>query len=123
VVRLVFGSIGLAIAATELDRGTIRYGAVLTRNVTEYRDAAFQRFRTLNDAMASSGSDGFTAYSQALDLISGEITRQAMMIAFNRLFFMVSLLFVASLSLITLLKAPVESEGTGLSPMSTQSTE
>jgi DHA2 family multidrug resistance protein len=104
VVRLVFGSIGLAIAATELDKGTVRYGAILMRNVTEYRDTALEWLRTLSEGMAAKGSDGVSAQSQALGLIRVEVTRQAMMIAFNRLFFMVCLLFVFSLPLVSLLR-------------------
>jgi DHA2 family multidrug resistance protein len=104
VVRLVFGSIGLAVAATELDRGTVRYGAILMENVTQYRDTALEWFRTLSGAMAAKGSDAFSARLQALGLISAEVTRQAMMIAFNRLFFMVCVLFVFSLPLVYLLR-------------------
>jgi len=104
VVRLVFGSVGIAIAATELDRRTVRYGAVLMRNVTEYKDTAQEWVRTLSEAMSAQGSDGFTAYLQALGLINTEVTRQAMMIAFNRLFVMVCLLFVLSLPLVYLLR-------------------
>jgi DHA2 family multidrug resistance protein len=110
VVRLIFGSIGLAIAATELDRKTVYYGSILMQNVTEYRDTALQRFKTLNEAMAARGSDGSTAYSQALNLINREVSSQAMMIAFNRLFYMVSLLFIASLSLIAFLKEPPKTD-------------
>jgi DHA2 family multidrug resistance protein len=104
VVRLVFGSIGLAIAATELDRGTMRYGAILMRHVTEYRDTVQEWLRTLSGALAAQGSDGFTARLQALGLINTEVTRQAMMIAFNRLFFMVCVLFLLSLPLVYLLR-------------------
>jgi DHA2 family multidrug resistance protein len=108
VVRLVFGSVGIAIAATELDRGTVRYGALLMKNVTEYRDAAQERLRTLGQAMAGRGSDGFTARLRALRLINAEVTRQAMMIAFNRLFYMVCFVFVLSLPLVYLLREPKE---------------
>jgi DHA2 family multidrug resistance protein len=111
VVRLVFGSVGIAVAATELDRGTVRYGAALMRNVTEYKDTTLEWVRTLSEAMSTQGSDGFTAYSQALGLINTEVTRQAMMIAFNRLFFMVCLLFVLSLPLVYLLREPAKPKG------------
>jgi DHA2 family multidrug resistance protein len=106
VVRLVFGSIGLAIAATELDRGTVRYGAVLMRHVTEYSQTTLEWLGTLSKGMAAEGSDGFTARLQALGVINGEVTRQAMMIAFNRLFFMVCVLFVLAFPLVYLLREP-----------------
>ncbi|MEJ2725995.1 MAG: hypothetical protein P8175_15405, partial [Deltaproteobacteria bacterium] len=104
VVRLVFGSIGLAFAATALDRGTVRYSAILMENVTQYRDTALEWFRSLSGAMEAKGSDAFSGQLQALGLISAEVTRQAMMIAFNRLFFMVCVLFVFSLPLVYLLR-------------------
>jgi DHA2 family multidrug resistance protein len=113
VVRLVAGSIGLAIAATELDRGTVRYGAILMRNVTEYRDTALEWLRTLTEGLIAQGSDEFTASLQALGLINAEVTRQAMMIAFNRLFFMVCLLFVLSLPLVYLLRKPSKRKAMG----------
>jgi DHA2 family multidrug resistance protein len=113
VVRLVAGSIGLAIAATELDRGTVRYGAILMRNVTEYRDTALEWLRTLTEGLIAQGSDEFTASLQALGLINAEVTRQAMMIAFNRLFFMVCLLFVLSLPLVYLLREPSKRKAMG----------
>ena len=111
VVRLVFGSVGIAIAATGLDRGTVRYGAALMRNVTEYRDTALEWIRTLSEAMEANGSDAFTAYLRALGLVHTEVTRQAMMIAFNRLFFMVCLLFVLALPLVYLLREPARPKG------------
>jgi DHA2 family multidrug resistance protein len=111
VVRLVFGSIGLAIAATELDRGTTRYGAILMRHVTEYRDTVQNWLNTLTGAVTSQGSDGFTARLQALSLVNTEVTRQAMMISFNRLFFMVCLLFILSLPLVYLLREPSKAGG------------
>jgi MFS transporter, DHA2 family, multidrug resistance protein len=119
VVRLVFGSIGVAIAATELDRGTTHAGALLMRNVTEYRDTVQGWLRTLTEAMRAQGSDGFTAHLQALGLINAEVTRQAMMIAFNRLFFMVCALFVLSLLLVYLLREPAKRSAEGLPPTGT----
>jgi DHA2 family multidrug resistance protein len=123
VVRLVFGSVGIAVAATELDRGTVRYGAILMRNVTEYRDTAQEWLRTLSQAIATRGSDGFTARLQALRLINTEVTRQAMMIAFNRLFYMVCLLFVFCLPLVYLLREPAKRKGQATSALGTPATE
>jgi DHA2 family multidrug resistance protein len=69
------------------------------------------------------GSDGFTAQLRALGLINTEVTRQAMMIAFNRLFFMVCLLFVISLPLVYLLSEPVKRMGRGPSEHEAPATE
>jgi DHA2 family multidrug resistance protein len=104
VVRLVFGSIGIAAAATKLDRGTIAYGAALMKNVTPSGDVAMNWLNTLNGAMLEKGADAVTAQFQALALLNQEIQRQAMMISFNRVFFLVAVMFVLTLPLVLALR-------------------
>jgi DHA2 family multidrug resistance protein len=110
VVRMVFGSIGVAMAATELDRGGVRYGAILMANVTEYSDVAMEWVKSLTSAMLGKGADAFTAHLQALSVIEREVTRQALMLSFNRVFFLVALLFFLSLPLIVLLREAYSKE-------------
>jgi DHA2 family multidrug resistance protein len=104
VVRLVFGSIGIAAAATKLDRGTIAYGAVLMEKVTQSGDVAMNWLNTLNGAMLENGADAVTAQFQALALLNQEVQRQAMMISFNRVFFLVAVMFVLTLPLVLALR-------------------
>jgi DHA2 family multidrug resistance protein len=104
VVRLVFGSIGIAAAATKLDRGTTAYGAVLNEKVTESGDVAMNWLNTLKGAMLGNGADAVTARFQTLALLNREVQRQAMMISFNRVFFLVAVMFVLTLPLVLALR-------------------
>lgn len=104
VVRLVFGSIGIAAAATKLDRGTTAYGAMLMENVTQFRDPAMDWLNTLTGAMLQEGADAVTAQSQALGLLNQEVMNQAMMLSFNRIFFLVAVMFVFTLPLVLMLR-------------------
>lgn len=104
VVRLIFGSIGIAAAATELDRGAVAYGARLVENVTPFSDTAVEWLKSAASAMLNKGFDGVTAQLQSLKLIDGEVARQAMMLSVNHVFFLVACLFVASAPLVFLLR-------------------
>lgn len=104
VVRLVAGSIGIAITATLLDRGTTTSQAeIITSLISPFRDITLERMGTLTEAMIASGSDPWTARIQALEILNRQIVNQAMMISFNRIFFLVAVLFLLSVPLVLLL--------------------
>ena len=104
VVRLVSGSMGIALTATLLDRGTTASQAeITTRLITPFRNITLEWVNTLTESMVANGADPFTAHAQALDMLNTELGRQAMMISFDRIFFLVAVLFVLSLPLVLLL--------------------
>ena len=82
----------------------MRYGAILMENVTQYRTVALEWINSLTGAMLGRGADPTTAHLQALNLIGREVRRQAMMLSFNHVFFLVAVLFLLSFPLIFLLK-------------------
>ena len=103
VVRQVFGSVGIALAATELTRGTARYHDLLAEHVTAF-DAATRAFLTrAQAAMAAAGADAGTAYHQAVALLNGTVYRQAAVLAYNHIYALVGLLFLISIPLVLLL--------------------
>jgi DHA2 family multidrug resistance protein len=104
VVRLIFGSVGIAVFATQLERGGQGYRAILVEHVTGYRDTALESLSALSRLMLSRGADLMTAREQALGLLSGEVMRQALMLSYNRVFFLVACLFTLSAPLIVLLR-------------------
>ncbi len=104
VIRQVFGSIGIAVAASQLTRGENAYRAVLMEHVTEYRNAADGWINSLTGAMLSKGADAGIAHNRALGLLDAEIMRQAAMLAFNHVFLLVSSLFFITLPLVFMLK-------------------
>lgn len=113
VSRQVFGSVGIAVAATQLTAGVTRYHAILAENVGSANAAATRWLSSTTAAMiARTGVDAETARKQALKLLDLIVTRQATVLSYNRVFVLVSLLFILALPLVFLLKRghAVESE-------------
>jgi DHA2 family multidrug resistance protein len=54
--------------------------------------------------MLNKGADPVTAHHQALRLLDREVMRQATMLAYNHIFFLITGLFAISIPLIFLLK-------------------
>lgn len=115
VIRLVAGSIGIALFATMYDRGaTTSRAEMITSLINPYRNITTESIESLTSAMVASGSDPWTARLQAFDFLNNELGRQAMMISFNRVFFLVAVLFALVIPMVLLLKeaeSPPENEG------------
>jgi DHA2 family multidrug resistance protein len=105
VIRQVFGSVGIAIAATQLTSNTTGYHAILARNVNGFRDVATTWVNGLAEAMRGTGAAGSNAREMALRLTDLEVFRQAAMLAYNHVFFLVTFVFVLSLPLVLLLRS------------------
>lgn len=105
VSRQVFGSVGIAVAATQLTAGVTEYHAILGEHVGTANAAATSWLSSVTAAMmARTGGDAETARNQALKLLDVIVTRQATVLSYNRVFVLVSLLFVLALPLVFLLK-------------------
>jgi MFS transporter, DHA2 family, multidrug resistance protein len=105
VVRQIFASIGIALAASQLTKMTTSYHALLAEKVTEYSAVASAWIQTAIGAMQSQGADSNTARQMALALLDGELSRQAGMMAYNYVFLLVASLFIISLPFVFLLKS------------------
>ena len=104
VVRQIFGSIGIAIFATQLDRAGVAGHARLVERLTPFRNTSVAYTQRLQGALLSSGLDPATAHAKSLKILNLIVTRQAMMISFNHAFLLAACLFLFSLPLIFLLK-------------------
>jgi DHA2 family multidrug resistance protein len=105
VSRQVFGSVGIAVSATELTAGITRYHAMLAERAGQANAAALAWLQQATSAMmARTGNDFATARAQALKLLDVMVTRQATVLSYNRVFVLVSLLFIIALPLVFLLK-------------------
>ena len=112
VSRNIFGSIGIAISASQLTAGTHRYHQMLSERASVANAAATNWLSNVTAAMmARTGADLQTARSMALRLLDATITRQAAVLSYNRVFVGVSLLFVVALPLVFLLKRGHITEG------------
>jgi len=105
VVRQVFGSVGIAVAATTLTTGIARYHDSLAEHVTMYDPTTRQWLAVATAALRAAGSDAYTASRRALDLPNCDVTRQAVVLSYNHVFALVMLLFAIALPLVLLLRA------------------
>lgn len=104
VVRQVCGSVGIAVAASELTRGAVRYHSVLAEHVTAYNSLARQWLQGAAAAMRQAGADAYTAGRRALELLDLSVNRQAAVLSYNHVFALVAALFVIVLPLVLLLR-------------------
>ena len=111
VVRQVFGSIGIAIAASQLTKSVTTYHALLAEKVTDYSSATSAWMQSVAGGMQAQGADPATGKQMALTLLDGELSRQAGMMAYNHMFLLVTVLFIISMPFIFLLKSNKKQEG------------
>lgn len=111
VVRQVFGSIGIAIAAWQLTKSTTTYHALLAEKVTGYSNVTLGWIQSVSGGMQGQGADAVTGNQMTLTLLDGELSRQAGMMAYNHMFFLVTALFIISMPFIFLLKSNKKIEG------------
>jgi DHA2 family multidrug resistance protein len=106
VVRQVFGSVGIAIAATQLTTGTIRYRAVLLNHMGAMQDQMARIFiQGTAERMRELGLGTQQAIQRALDILDLRVTAQATVLSFNHVFRLVTILFAISIPLVLLLKS------------------
>jgi MFS transporter, DHA2 family, multidrug resistance protein len=112
VSRNIFGSIGIAISASQLTTGTNRFHEMLAERASVANSVAVNWLSATTAAMmARTGADVETAKRMALKLLDATIWRQAAVLAYNRVFIGVALLFVIALPLVFLLKRGHAVEG------------
>ncbi len=99
VVRQVFGSVGIAIAATQLTVGTSRYRAVLDTHLTLSRPVVRRFLRGATGGMSRTLADLNAARHRALELLDLKLMRQAAILAYNHVFALVAILFVLAVPL------------------------
>jgi len=103
VVRQVFGSIGIALAATILDRGENFNRARLMEHITVFGDSTNNILRSLTQYFYARGMDMANAQSKALKAVEEIVMRQASMLSYNYLFSLIAVLFIISIPLIFLI--------------------
>jgi len=111
VVRQVFGSVGVALAATQLTAGTTRYHDTLVQKLTVTNPVTQSWLHMVIGGMRAKGADAFTATKQALALLDGTVMRQAAVLAYNHVFVLIAVLFVICLPLVFFLKGVEHAEG------------
>jgi MFS transporter, DHA2 family, multidrug resistance protein len=114
LLRQLGGSVGIAITATLLTRFQVQIRSILGQNVNAYSQAAQQRVAALSSYLVSHGTPLALAQQKAVALLEAEVTRQAAMIAFERLFMLFGLAFLVVLPLVAFMKRARRAGGGGL---------
>jgi MFS transporter, DHA2 family, multidrug resistance protein len=106
LLRNIGGSVGIAISATLLSRYSQFYQTSLVAHVNPYNPVVQSRIAQLKRATMAHGMDAVAAEKSALGIIYGAVRRQAAMLAYNRIFFIVGIAFLIMIPMLILLKKP-----------------
>jgi DHA2 family multidrug resistance protein len=114
LMRNIGASIGIASVTTISARHAQIHSNSLSANVSIYNPASQSMIASMKQAFMSRGMDAATATKQANAGIFGMVQRQASMMAYIDVFFLLAIMFAACLPLILLMKkAPKGPPGPG----------
>lgn len=103
MLRHVGSSLGLALFASLVPRYVTQASAALSSHVTAERPEAVAHLTQLRNGLIARGLDEVGAHEASLRLMADTVMRESMVIAFNRLFHLSALLFLATLPLLLFL--------------------
>jgi len=110
LLRQIGGSVGLAIFATLLSRYATIAKAALAAHVTPYSPEAVGRMAQIAQGLTSRGFDPRTASQAAPAALAGILTRQAMVLSFEKMFLLAGICFLVILPLLFFLKVDRSAE-------------
>jgi DHA2 family multidrug resistance protein len=105
LLRQVGGSMGLAVFATLLTRFATRTRGELIAAVNNASTGATARWAALNGALRARGADPSSAQAMSARAIDGIVRQQAMVLSFEKLFYLAGICFLCVLPLVFLLRA------------------
>lgn len=106
LMRNIGGSVGIATAATLLERYRQTYTNVLGAHVTPYGMQAQQMIDNIRSAMIAAGADPATATQRAYAMLFGMVQQHATMAAFIDMMRLFGILFALVIPLVWLAKPP-----------------
>ncbi len=110
LLRNIGGSVGIAISATLLARLAQFYQANLVGHVNPYNPIVQSRLEGLQEAAIARGADAVTAQGMSLEIVSRVVQQQAGLLAYNYIFWIIGLSFLAIIPLLLLMRKPRLSE-------------
>jgi DHA2 family multidrug resistance protein len=110
LLRNIGGSVGIAMSATLLARLAQFYQANLVGRINPYNPLLQFRLAELKQSAVSKGMDAVTSQKVALDILFRIVKRQAGLLAYNYIFWVIGLAFLGIIPLLFLLRKP-EYEG------------
>jgi len=106
LLRQIGGSIGLAVMATLMTRFANRARDAMLPNTSLSRAPFASRLAAITTMLQSKGYDPVSARATALRMIDGKLRQQAMVLSFERLFYICGIAFLCVLPLVFLLRSP-----------------
>ncbi len=104
LLRNIGGSVGIAIAATLLARYNQFYQNVLVSHISPLNQAFRIKQGIIKAGLIAKGMNPFAADKASLSAIYGIVRREAGILSYNRIFFIVGLAFLVIIPLLLLLK-------------------
>jgi DHA2 family multidrug resistance protein len=112
VMRNIGGSVGIAVTATVLARRQEVHRVMLIEHVTQYDTDVMSRLAQMRQFFVSQGADVVTATGRAYAAIYGMLQRQAAMLAFLDLFWILGVMFLLMVPLLVMMRRPAhQTEG------------
>ena len=106
LLRNIGGSVGIALSATMLTRLAQFYQANLVGHVNPYSLLAQSRLRELAEAAMARGMDGATSQKAALGIVLLTVRKEAALLSYNYIFWVIGLSFLCIIPLLYFLKRP-----------------
>ena len=106
LMRNIGGSIGIASATTFLARNQQALTTRLVSHVSPYDVDVQARLAALKRAFMAAGADAATALQQSQMALAGMVAREAAMLSFVQVFRMLGFVFLLSVVLVSLMRAP-----------------
>jgi DHA2 family multidrug resistance protein len=110
LLRQIGGSVGLAIFATLLSRYTTQAKASIAAHISLDSPLATARLSQIQHALVASGLDAASAQQAAPAALAAEVTRQAMVLSFEKVFLLAGIVFLLILPLLLFLRVDRRAE-------------
>jgi DHA2 family multidrug resistance protein len=110
LLRQTGGSMGLAVFATMMSRYASRARDAMLPSLSMDRPEVAARVQAMQRMLQGRGYDAHTAQMTAAQLLDFQVRRQAMVLSFERLFYLAGILFVCVLPLVFFLRMPEHAE-------------
>jgi MFS transporter, DHA2 family, multidrug resistance protein len=106
LLRQIGGSVGLASFATLLSRYAVQARSSISAHIVAERPEVWNRLQMLQRVIQGQGLDPNTSHAMAIGALTGDVARQGMNMAFDKIFLLAGILFLVVLPLLIFLKAP-----------------
>jgi DHA2 family multidrug resistance protein len=110
LLRQIGGSIGLAVMATLMSRFATRAHGSMLAHITTDRPAVMQRMMAMERMLMGRGLTADAAHSTAARILDGQLRMQAMVLSFEKLFYICGIAFLCVLPLVLFLRTPEKME-------------